>query len=196
MLEKGQMADNPARDSRARPHPAHDRRHHAHPHPHSHASPPGAGASTGAGGGEAQAGLGHNSARDAAAHLHSHVGSPDEAADLAALAAGFIEGFVKAGDKASYLRLARIPSELPSPAGPALKLVDIEIRTNWQVATASPGFASRELVYLPLPGERIAGRTNLTFIYVSLLERRDLDLRHFLAQNKAALGMTGGKEEA
>ncbi|MEM1344451.1 MAG: hypothetical protein AAGI34_07695 [Pseudomonadota bacterium] len=115
-------------------------------------------------------------------HLHSHLGEPDASADLAALAAQFIDGFCTAQDKAAYLTLAGIPREIDDEAGGApLKLVDVQLRTDWQVGTASPAFGTRELSYLAFPGERIQERTNMAFVYVSLDRRAEVDLRRFLS---------------
>ncbi|MEL6643444.1 MAG: hypothetical protein AAFQ79_05880 [Pseudomonadota bacterium] len=124
--------------------------------------------------------IGHNHAHD---HLHSHLKPEDEAADLQLLTAQFIEGFVQATDKPSYLRLAGVPFERPGEDGDgALKLVDVELRTEWQVGTASPGFGTRELSYLPFPGEMVSERTNLSLVYVSLKSKQVLDIREFLAE--------------
>lgn len=139
----------------------HDHHHHHHHHPHD-----------------------HNHSHDAD-HLHSHMHDHDEAADLQVLAVQFIDGFVQAKDKTSYLKLAGIPFERPGKGGAkALKLVDVELTTDWQVGTASPSFGSRELSYLPFPGEMVRERTNMSLIYVSMDEKSVLDLRDFLAQRK------------
>jgi len=122
--------------------------------------------------------IGHNHAHD---HLHSHLRPEDEAAELQVLATQFIEGFVQASDKSAYLRLAGVPFERPGAGGyRALKLVDVELRTEWQVGTASPAFGSRELSYLPFPGEMVSERTNMGLVYVSMEERSVLDIREFL----------------
>ena len=124
--------------------------------------------------------IGHN--HSYGDHLHSHMHAPDEAAELQVLATQFIDGFREAKDKMSYLRLAGVPLERPDGDGPSLKLVDVELVTDWQVGTASPSFGSRELSYLPFPGEMVTERTNMHFIYVSL-ERKSLwDLRDFLRE--------------
>ena len=129
-------------------------------------------------------GHGHNHAHDAD-HLHSHMHEADDAADLQVLAAQFIDGFVQARDKTSYLKLAGVPFERPGKGGAtALKLVDVELRTDWQVGTASPSFGTRELSYLPFPGEMVRERTNLSLVYVSMDERSAVDLRDFLVQRK------------
>lgn len=138
----------------------HDHHHH-HPHNHNHAEPD---------------------------HLHSHMHDADEAADLQVLAVQFVDGFLKAGDKTSYLKLAGVPFERPGKGGKtALKLVDVELTTDWQVGTASPSFGSRELSYLPFPGEMVRERTNMSLIYVSMDEKSVLDIRDFLAGRKAEI---------
>ena len=122
--------------------------------------------------------IGHNHSHD---HLHSHLKPEDEAADLQVLCQEFIDSFRAARDKAAYLKIAGVPLEKPDPeGGPTLKLVDVSIETNWQVGTASPSFGSRELSYLPFPGEMISERTNMGFVYVSSQKKAVTDLRDFL----------------
>ncbi|MEM9845091.1 MAG: hypothetical protein AAF965_09855 [Pseudomonadota bacterium] len=123
--------------------------------------------------------IGHNHAQD---HLHSHLPPEDAVADLQVLASQFIDGFVQAGDKTAYLRLAGVPFERPGQGGEtALKLVDVQLTTEWQVGTASPSFGSRELSYLPFPGEMVRERINMSLVYVSMDEKSTLDIRDFLA---------------
>ena len=120
-------------------------------------------------------------------HLHSHIAPENEAADLQVLTAQFIDGFVQAADKAAYLRLAGVPLGRPGRTGPAtLKLVDVELKTEWQVGTASPSFGSRELSYLPFPGQMIRERTNMALVYVSMDEKHRLDIRDFIAARQGA----------
>lgn len=126
--------------------------------------------------------IGHNHAHD---HLHSHMPPEDAAAELQILATQFIDGFVTAADKTAYLRLAGVPFERPGTDGAArLKLVDVQLNTEWQVGTASPSFGSPELSYLPFPGEMVRARTNMSLVYVSLTEKSLLDIRDFLSQRK------------
>ena len=140
------------------PHDFHDHPHHHHAEGHNHA---------------------HGD------HLHSHMHEQDVAADLQVLATQFIDGFLQAADKTSYLKLAGVPFERPGKGGAkALKLVDIALKTEWQVGTASPSFGSRELSYLPFPGEMVRERTNMSLIYVSMDEKSELDIRDFLYQRK------------
>ena len=124
-------------------------------------------------------GHGHNHAHPE--HLHSHMHGPDRAAELQMLSAQFIDGFIQARDKSSYLRLAGVPFERDGKEGKgSLKLIDVQLTTEWQVGTASPGFGTRQLSYLPFPGEMVQERTNMGFLYVSISERKVLDLRDFL----------------
>ncbi len=140
--------------------------HDGHIHPHDHAHP-----------------RDHNHARDVH-HLHSHPHAHPEAplpsrpeADDEPLIDAFIAGFRAAEDKTSFLRVARVPFEIPSGTGaPSLKLVDIELRNGFQVGTAAPAFGSRDLVYHPYPGNMVRERTSMDFVYVSLDERRVVDL--------------------
>ena len=126
--------------------------------------------------------IGHNHDHN---HLHSHLPPEDEAAELQVLATQFIDGFVAAKDKTAYLRLAGVPFERPGANGKTLmKLVDVALTTEWQVATASPSFGSRELSYLPFPGEMVSERTNMTLVYVSMEEKSSLDIRDFLAHKR------------
>ncbi len=128
--------------------------------------------------------IGHNHAHD---HLHSHLKPEDEAADVQVLCAQFIEGFKEATDKAAYLSIAHVPLEITcDQGGPALKLVDVSLKTEWQVGTASPSFGSAELSYLAFPGDMITERTNMAFVYVSSKRREERDLRTFLAARKSA----------
>ncbi len=138
----------------------HDHHDHGHDHHHPH---------------------GHGRNHHDGGHLHSHMEPQDHAAELQILATQFIDGFREAKDKAAYLRIAGVPLEIEDEAGgPPLKLVDVTLTTEWQVGTASPSFGTRELSYLPFPGEMIAERTNLGFVYVSMDAKRVRDLRDFL----------------
>ena len=126
-------------------------------------------------------GPGHNHAHPdhLHSHPHGHSGS-DRKAELQMLAASFIDAFRAADDKTSYLRLAGIPFQRPGGDGLTLNLVDAAIVSNWQIGTASPAFASRELVYMPFPGSMVSSRETMTFTYVSLTAREDVDLLDLL----------------
>ena len=119
--------------------------------------------------------------------LHSHPHADPQAAapgqardDDSLLADALMEGFETAEDKPSFLRMARIPSHLHGPGGEALRLVDVELRYAYQVGTASPAFNAEELVYMPFPASMIRERSDMIFVYVSLRNRRDVDLREMV----------------
>lgn len=122
----------------------------------------------------------HNHEHD---HLHSHVhgdSGSERRAELQTLATQFVQGFREAKDKTSYLRLAQIDFQRRGTDGLTMHLVDTNITSNWQIGTASPAFGSRELVYMPFPGEMVSERETMTFTYVSLTEREDVDLMNIL----------------
>lgn len=98
----------------------------------------------------------------------------------AALESAFIEAFRAATDKLSFLRLARIPLELERAQKPGLKLMQVVIEESVEVGRASPGFASRELVYHPLPSPLATTAARLYFRYVSAEDVRELDLAALL----------------
>lgn len=129
---------------------------------------------------------GHNHPPDHE-HLHSHLHDGPKTAppgpqrdDNALLADALMEGFDAAEDKASFLRMARIPQHLHAADGSTLRLVDVELRYAYQVATASPAFSAEELVYLPFPANMIRERADMVFAYVSLRERRDVGLEEMV----------------
>lgn len=169
-------------DSPQRSEPAHAHGHahphtHGHSHDHTHPGPPHPG--------PPHPGPGHNHSHEGTDHLHSHLhGQSDKerAEELKVLATSFLEGFRAAEDKTSYLRLAGIPFQREGADGLTMCLVDAAIVANWQIGTASPAFASRELLYMPFPGKMIASRESMTFTYVSLTERADIDLVAMLAE--------------
>lgn len=124
---------------------------------------------------------GHN--LGGAEHLHSHLhgaSDKDVAADLKDLTMSFLDGFRAAKDKTSFLRISGVPFSRDGEDGLTLHLVDARIETKWQIGTASPGFGTKELVYMPFPGAMIDERETMTFTYVSLTTRADVDLLEIL----------------
>lgn len=96
--------------------------------------------------------------------------------------AAFVEGFRQASDRLGFLRLANIPMELPGRDGaPGMKLLRVCIEDVFDVGVAAPGFGTRDLVYHPLPGERIKAQAGLRFVYVSAEGREDLSLADVIA---------------
>ncbi|EDQ32423.1 hypothetical protein HPDFL43_11506 [Hoeflea phototrophica DFL-43] len=121
--------------------------------------------------------------------MHSHVhADPDKERlhRLQALAAAFIDGFRKAEDKPAFIELSQVAAKRTGSDGLTMHLVDAKVETKWQLGTASPAFASRELVHLPYPAAMVQERETMTFTYVSLTERVDVDIITLLdeAQSK------------
>jgi len=142
---------------------------HDHPHDHDHH--------------HHHHGPGHNHSHDAD-HLHSHVhtdADAERAEEVRVLAATFIDGFRKAEDKPGFLKLAGIPQTIEGTDGLAMHLIDAAITAQWQLGTASPAFGTRELGYLPYPGAMVRERETMTLTYVSLTERKDVDIAALLA---------------
>ena len=124
--------------------------------------------------------------------MHSHVGADPEKERrdrLQALAASFIDSFRKSDDKPALLELAGIPASRTGSDGLRMHLVDTAIETKWQLGTASAAFASRELVFLPYPAAMVRERETMIFTYVSLTQRRDIDLLDLLDER---VGSTDG----
>ena len=116
-------------------------------------------------------------------HLHSHSHgeqAKEREEELKTLSTSFVQSFRAADDKTSFLRLSNIPFEMEGKDGLTLHLVDARIESNWQIGTASPAFASRELSYMPFPGEMVREREQMMFTYVSLTERKDVGLLELL----------------
>jgi len=108
-------------------------------------------------------------------------------AEYHAAETAFIEGFRQVSDKLGFLRLARIPLELELPGEPGLKLMQVALEEVFEVGRASPGFASRELVYHPLPGSLVTSETRLSFRYVSAVAVRELSLAELLARSNGGV---------
>jgi hypothetical protein len=98
-------------------------------------------------------------------HLHTHEHEDQEA--RTAVEAAFIAGFRGAPDKQAFLRLSGIPLSLERPGATALKLIEVKLEDTFRVGSASPGFATRELSYQPLPAALMEQGTKLSFVYVS-----------------------------
>lgn len=119
-------------------------------------------------------GYGHPHGHD---HIHDH-GEGDahhhpasvaaNAEEMKAVEAAFIAGFRDAPDKQAFLRLSGIPLSVERPGQTALKLIEVKLTDKFQVGSASPGFATRELSYQPLPAALVSQTTALAFIYVSV----------------------------
>ena len=113
--------------------------------------------------------------------LHSHILEREKKNDILTLSSEFIEGFTHSSDKMAFLKISGFPNELASSTGgPPLKLINARIETCWQIGTASPSFGKKELSYLPYPKELVTFVTNMIFTFVSLNEKQEVDLLHWI----------------
>lgn len=110
----------------------------------------------------------------------------ERAQEAQVLATAFLDGYRAAGDKTSFLRLSGVPFKVDGKDGLSMHLVEAAISSAWQLGTASPAFGSRELVYLPYPKEMISERETMTFTYVSLTDRLDVDLMEVITMKMDA----------
>lgn len=120
-------------------------------------------------------------------HMHSHVHTDPgkERQDrLQALASSFIDGYRKADDKPAFLELAGIPQSREGSDGLKMHLVEAAIESKWQLGTASPAFATGDLVHLPYPAAMVQEWEIMTFIYVSMTERADVNLVDVLRETR------------
>ncbi len=91
------------------------------------------------------------------AHHHHHT----SAGDLAILEQAFIAGFTTAHDPQAFLKLAGIALQLD-----AANLVDVRVEHTCTVGVVSPGFATTDLAYQPLPHELTQKSSHVVFVYV------------------------------
>lgn len=116
--------------------------------------------------------VGHNGARPVAAQWQTpHLPADREQApadprhkDLDLVETAFVEGFGRAPDPASFLRLAGIPFVGEDATGRRLHLLRTEIEDVVDVGTVSPLLGGGAL-YDPLPARMTSRRRRLAFVY-------------------------------
>lgn len=130
---------------------------------------------------------GHNAAARVAqwqelhGHAHTHHDAPEPDFDL--VEASFSEGFPKASDPTSFLRLARIPFVGRTTDGRLLRLLRVEYEEATDVGSVTPHVGGESLRYDPLPAQMVSTRRQLRFAYqdggsvvrLTLAETRALD---------------------
>jgi hypothetical protein len=132
----------------------------------------------------ARPGPGHNHAqppRKAAQWQTPHLVEPPQrpdadAPDLDLVEAAFIEGFNKASDPTSFLRLARVPFEARAADGAKLALLRVETDEIADMGTVMPHLGGETFRYDPLPAALVARRRQLHFIYFDGKDLRRLNL--------------------
>jgi hypothetical protein len=128
---------------------------HSHGHDHDHHA----------------AGPGHNRPKGAVqwqiAHRPEAVEDPTPPAerDLDLVEASFVEGFVRAPDPTSFLRLANIPFVGVDRSGRRLHLLRVETESMTDVGALAPLLGGEGVRYDPLPARMVSQRRRLAFAY-------------------------------
>jgi hypothetical protein len=100
--------------------------------------------------------------------LH-HTSDPDPTPpaerDLDLVETSFVEGFGRAPDPTSFLRLASIPFVGVAADGRRLHLLRVEIEGLTDVGAVSPLLGGAGVRYDPLPARMVSQRRRLAFVY-------------------------------
>ena len=97
-------------------------------------------------------------------HDHGDPASGPEP-DFDLVEAAFAEGFPKASDATSFLRLARIPFVARHADGRVLRLLRVEYEEATDVGSLTPHVGGETLRYDPLPSQMVSTRKRLRFVY-------------------------------
>jgi hypothetical protein len=134
-----------------------DNHHHHHGHAHPHP--------------DAAAGSGHNRPRVSVQWQVPHrpegeqIETPPAERDLDLVEKSFFEGFVRALDPTSFLRLASIPFVGVDASGRRLHLLRVETQSLTDVGAVAPLLGGEGVRYDPLPAKLVAQRQRLSFVY-------------------------------
>jgi hypothetical protein len=134
----------------------HDHRHGGDDHGHAHP--------------EAGVGPGHNRPKGAVQwqvpHLPEGAGpTPPVESNLDLVETSFVEGFDRAPDPTSFLRLAGIPFVGVDGAGRRLHLLRVEIESLTDIGAVAPLLGGEGMRYDPLPARMVSKRRRLAFAY-------------------------------
>ena len=114
---------------------------------------------------------GHNSGRPLQwqtphrPHGDEHPEDPGHEPDLDLVEAAFVEGFARAPDPVSFLRLAGVPCKSERDGLP-LDLVRVEIESATDVASVTPLLGGGGHRVAPLPASHVSRRRRLGFHYL------------------------------
>jgi hypothetical protein len=117
------------------------------------------------------AGPGHNRPRAAVQWQVAHRPegaedpTPPTERDLDLVEASFVEGFVRAPDPTSFLRLASIPFVGVDELGRRLHLLRVETESITDVGAVAPLLGGEGVRYDPLPARLVSQRRRLAFVY-------------------------------
>ncbi len=134
-------------------------RSHDHPHDHDHDNH------------SHTPGPGHNSPRRAVQWQTPH--DPDARQheprqpepDFDLIEAAFVDGFARADDPTSFLRLARVPFTARTADGQMLNLLRVETEDAVDVGSITPHLGGGSMSYKPLPAKMASRRRRLAFVY-------------------------------
>lgn len=96
---------------------------------------------------------------------HAREAEETAVADLDLVETAFIEGFSRAPDAASFLRLSGIPFVGEDASGNRLHLLRVETRDAVDVGSVVPLLGGAGVRYDPLPGRLVLHRRVLAFVY-------------------------------
>ncbi|TGQ57662.1 hypothetical protein EN836_01775 [Mesorhizobium sp. M1C.F.Ca.ET.193.01.1.1] len=134
--------------------------HHHHPHPVGHNGPAG------------------KPLQWQTPHLpHEHAPEPADprATDLDLVETAFLDGFARAPDPSSFLRLAGIPFLGETADGRRLHLLRVETQDIVDVGAVMPLIGGAGVAYNPLPAKLTSHRRHLAFVYHDGKGQRPLD---------------------
>jgi hypothetical protein len=164
----------------------HDHEPHAHHDHEHHASSPGVGP-------------GHNGRRAPKQWQVPHL-PPGEASvpppperDLDLVEASFVEGFGRAPDPTSFLRLAGIPFVGVDRNGRRLHLRRVEMESLTDVGAVAPLLGGEGIRYDPLPAPMVSQRRRLAFVYH---DGRNLDRLDFAEARRGSRTNAAGPQGA
>jgi hypothetical protein len=134
-------------------------------------------ANGGDGGAAAAAGIGHNRPSEAGRPLQWQTphcaraasseedGKTPSETDLDLVETAFVEGFLRADDPTSFLRLARVPFEGKAADGAQLALLRVEIDSVADIGSVTPHLGGGSFRYDPLPARMVSRRKRLRLVY-------------------------------
>lgn len=105
----------------------------------------------------------------------SETGTPPAECDLDLVEACFVEGFGRASDPTSFLRLAGVPFVGVDRDGLRLHLLRVETESLADLGTIAPLLGGEGVRYDPLPARMVSRRQRLAFVYHDGRELRRLD---------------------
>lgn len=118
-------------------------------------------------------------------HDHDHPEEHGHEPDLDLVEAAFVEGFARAPDPVSFLRLAGVPFKSERDGLP-LALVRVEIESATDVASVTPLLGGGGHRVAPLPASHVSRRRRLGFHYLA----GDRMVRLDLAEARALPNLT------